>query len=349
MHENEKDGGSYSYAEKTLPNPYSTSSNSLSTHAAAAAPPPSLTVSITAPSVSASTSYTAPSSSSFSSASSSSTLFEPIVDPSQVRRHSQSSHALMQYHIDSPTAAGAGAGTFSTSPPHDPSHPHHSARATTTATMTTSPSADTTGLASAVTAPPPTFSSGGSSLRNLLETAYSALGRAAEEDRAKEAESAHESTERQHEDEGCEGIVHSKDGFLYDTVTGYTFPFTEIPQLDYSGTIYLHLLVKHHTSQPPVCFSDPTGELIAATSRDDAFRNISTLRSLLVSGQAQMSAIVNEYSQCDVASFNEGFISDVGKWYPALGTILQEMNLGVGYLSNIVETATGFHLFQRAQ
>ena len=107
-----------------------------------------------------------------------------------------------------------------------------------------------------------------------------------------------------------------------------------------------HILLKHQNSRRLASWRDPDGEVIKQRTQAEATRLLLSWKHAIDLGTQEIGELAREHSDCDTAE--QG--GDLG-WFAA-GYMQQEfedavMELEVGQLSDVVETASGLHLILR--
>ena len=107
-----------------------------------------------------------------------------------------------------------------------------------------------------------------------------------------------------------------------------------------------HILLKHQNSRRLASWRDPDGEVIKQRTPAEATRLLLAWKRAIDLGEQEIAELAREHSDCDTAE--QG--GDLG-WFAA-GYMQQEfedavMDLEVGQLSEVVETASGLHLILR--
>lgn len=107
-----------------------------------------------------------------------------------------------------------------------------------------------------------------------------------------------------------------------------------------------HVLLKHENSRRLSSWRDPDGVEIKARTEAEASRQLKAWRAAIERGEKSIDDLARKFSDCDTAE--QG--GDLG-WFPA-GYMQHEFEeatlaLEVGQLSDVVATASGFHLILR--
>ena len=107
-----------------------------------------------------------------------------------------------------------------------------------------------------------------------------------------------------------------------------------------------HILLKHNESRRLASWRDPEGREIRRRSKESARAQLVKCRRMIEGGESELDDLAREISDCDTSKHG----GDLG-WFAA--NYMQPefekatLDLEVGQLSDVIETASGLHLIQR--